>query len=132
MEKDKIINIDFLKVNYSRNKFCKCYESYPTKIPKYVIDYRNRIVECAYCHIIVDPFDALYKLALYYETIQSDIEHAKEYRKELMNYKPYLKSIKKLESNIRNGKMIPVCPKCKKGFDVSEINTYINKEFYKE
>ena len=132
MDKDKIVSIDFLKINYSRNKFCKCYDSYPKRKPSFEIDYKNRIVECNYCHIIVDPFEALYLIAKYAEDINEEIRKAKEYKKELMNYRTFLRGIKSLEVNIRNGKMLPLCPRCKKAFDINNITEFVNKDYYRE
>lgn len=95
---NKVVDIDFLRLNYSRNKFCKCYDTFPRKKPQFEIDIKNRIVECRYCHIMVDPFEALVILAKEYQAINEAIENAQEYKQKLINYKPYLKEARRYEA----------------------------------
>lgn len=52
--------IDVLRIEYGRRKLCQCSESH------YEIDCANRLVYCTNCGAIVDPFDALIRLAQQY------------------------------------------------------------------
>lgn len=125
-EEEKIVNIETLKINYARNKICKCNE------PLYEIDYKNRLVYCRICQAIIDPFEAIYKLALNMEFINNEIHRAIEYKKEIDNYKPYLREAKRYEKMMREKEMLPVCPHCTKPFKWNEIVSMTNKKFYKE
>lgn len=128
---NKVVDIDFLRLNYSRNKFCKCYDKFPRKKPQFEIDMKNRIVECRHCHIMLDPFEALVILAKEYQSINESIEEAERYRQELITYKPYLKEAKRYETMMREKDMLPVCPNCNEAFEWQDITETINKKFLK-
>lgn len=129
---NKVVDIDFLRLNYSRNKFCKCYDTFPRKKPQFEIDIKNRIVECRYCHIMVDPFEALVILAKKYEQINESIEEAERYKQELITYKPYLKEARRYEAMMREKDMLPVCPNCSQAFEWNSITKMTNKRFLKK
>ncbi len=126
MNTDNVIHIDVLKANYARNKICKC------QVPKYEIDYKNRLVYCRTCGAIIEPFEALYRLALSYQEINDEIDRAIEYKRELQNYKPFLRQAKRYEQMMRKKNMLPICPKCREVFKWEELTGMANKEFYKE
>lgn len=130
MEEEKIIQIDTLRLNYSRNKICNCY-SYGNK-PSYELDLKNRLVYCNKCNAIIEPFEALYQVASNLEKINEEISRAKAYKNELMSYKPYLRQAKRYEQMMREKDMLPVCPKCKEAFKWEDVCSMINKKFYKE
>ena len=123
---NKIISIETIRINYARNKICKCDK------PLYEIDYKNRLVYCRTCNAIIDPFEALYKVALYMQDINCEIKRAIEYKKELENYKPYLKQAKRYEKMMREKDMLPICPKCNQLFKWDEVSSMGNKRFYKK
>lgn len=81
---------------------------------------------------VVEPFEALIKLATYYEKINDSIEYAKNYKNELMNYKPYLREARRYEEMMRKKDMLPICPKCSQLFNWNEVTSMGNKRFYKE
>ena len=121
-----IIEFDLLKYKQNATRICKCEN------PTYIIDRKNRLVYCEKCEVIKDPFAILEEFADRGKKLNEKTERIREYQKELMSYKPHLKSIKSLESNIRSGKMLPYCPQCNQLFKIEEIYQYGNKAFYKE
>lgn len=123
---ERVIHIETLRVNYARDKICKCQK------PCYEIDYKNRLVYCRTCQAIIDPFEALYKLAIKYQEINDEIDRARAFKKELQNYKPYLRETKRYEKMMREKNMLPVCPKCNEAFKWEELTSMANKRFYKE
>lgn len=115
---NKIIQFDVIKVNRDCRKICTCREN------QYELDAKNRIVKCMTCGAILDPFDVLERLADYGSDLQKELDTMFAQAEELRNYKPYLKIIKKIESIYRAGgryDLMPVCPKCHKPFDLSEL-----------
>jgi len=112
-----------------RPKKCQCYEySYEgRKKPNFSIDFENREVFCEHCGNPVDSFEVLEILMEIQEERNADIKALKKQAQELANYKPWLKSIKRLESEIRSGKYSPVCPNCHKAFNVEDIEMFVPK-----
>lgn len=121
---NKIIDINTLIVNRRREKNCKCLK------PHYEIDTQNHLVYCQKCMAVVEPYEALLKLAMNYEEINDNIEYAKQYRDELMNYKPFLREAKRYEQMMREKDMLPICPKCSQLFNWNELVSMGNKKFY--
>jgi hypothetical protein len=119
---DNVKRFDILKVEYARKKLCQCRE------PHYEIDYRNRLVYCTDCGAIVDPFDVLNYLATHYNRISSQVEGLLEQRKEILNWKPWLLSFRKLESEYRGGKMLPCCPVCNEPFYFERIVSWVDRK----
>lgn len=126
MEEGKVVNIETLIINRRREKNCKCPK------PHYEIDIQNHLVYCQDCMAVVEPFEALVQLARHYEEINDGIQYAKKYKKELMDYKPYLREAKRYEQMMRQKDMLPLCPKCHKPFEWSKVIEMINKKYYKE
>jgi hypothetical protein len=126
---DNVIQLTTLKINHTKNKRCTCYESYshPHKWPSYEIDTQNREIICQHCKAVVEPFEALLKISRRDEKLIQDTEYLLKQARELANYKPWLRSIKSIESNVRNGEMIPCCPHCHQGILLEELNSYTNK-----
>src|SRR5574344_2532414 len=122
----EIIDIDFLRYKANIRKICKCEGA------KYELDTVNRLVYCIQCGAIIDPFEALKDLAYRSEEINEKTRQIYEQQKQLANYKPYLKEAKRYEQMMRETKMIPICPNCKKPFNWNEITTMINKEFLRK
>ena len=125
-EENKVINIETLIINRRREKNCKCLK------PSYEIDTQNHLVYCQRCMAVVEPFEALIRLAEYAEGINYEIECAKRYKLELMNYKPFLREAKRYEKMMREKEMLPLCPHCHKPFKWNEVTGMMNKRFYKE
>ena len=125
-ENKEIPNINVLRLEYGLEKICQCKEK------RYVIDYQNRLVWCAKCKAVIDPFEALYNIALNYNEINCQIKEAIKYKEEIMNYKPYLREAKRLEKCMRVKDMVPVCPKCHRAFEWGELTEFCNKKFLKE
>ncbi|MCX4303799.1 MAG: hypothetical protein OSJ66_07335 [Clostridia bacterium] len=119
----EIPNINVLRLEYGLEKICRCQDK------KYEIDIQNRLVWCQTCKAVIDPFEALKYLALHIDTINESIKHAIDYRNELMNYKPYLREAKRLESQMRHKDMLPVCPKCNNTFEWGELNCFHNRNY---
>ena len=120
---NKIINIDTLIINRNREKICKCSK------PSFIIDTQNHIVQCKECMAILDPFEALLKIATMFDEINNEVKNAINYRNELMKYKPHLKEAKRLEQMMREEDLLPICPKCGKAFEWNKLTSMINKNY---
>ena len=122
---DKIKRIDVLRVEFGKKKLCNCHE------PHYEIDNQNKLVHCEDCGAIVDPFTALVEIARHYDRIASQAEELLEQRKQIQNYKPHLVVMKELESRYRadNYSMMPVCPRCREPFDLTELTSWVSRKF---
>lgn len=125
---DKVKRIDVLRVEYGKRKLCECFN------PHYEIDHQNRLVHCTDCGAIVDPFEALEKIARHYERIGEQVETLLEQRREIANYKPHLVVIKELERRYRaqHFSMVPCCPHCGEPFDLPELTHWANRKFLKK
>jgi hypothetical protein len=51
-----------------------------------------------------------------------------EQAKALQNYKPWLKSIKRIEQMVQRGKMVPVCPCCDNGIFLEDLDFFRSRE----
>lgn len=125
---DKVKRIDVLRVEYGKKKLCQCSD------PHYEIDYQNRLVYCADCGAIVDPFEALMEIAESYDRIGRQIDALLEQRREIASYKPHLVVIKELERRYRAQRfsMVPRCPRCGELFDLPELTSWANRAFLKK
>lgn len=124
---DKIVRFDFLQIKRDMNKLCKCHDA------AYIIDAQNHLVYCQHCRGIVDPFEAMSKIARNYEQFEKQSEIMLEERRKLERYKPHLIALQRLERNIgRDGEMVPCCPNCKQPFYLSELTHFANKRFLSE
>lgn len=88
---DKVKHIDIVRIEYGRKKVCDCNS------PHYEIDYANRLVLCADCGAVTDPFEALYRLALRYDQINNQLDMVRRQAEELRNYQPRRRVIKEFE-----------------------------------
>lgn len=124
---DNVKRIDILRVEYGKRKLCECPNFH------YEIDYTNRIVTCADCGAVVEPFEALYEIAKNYERLGKQVSSLLEQRKKIANYKPHLAIIKNLERMYsgNNYSMVPVCPRCGEAFELQELTSWSNKKFLK-
>lgn len=120
---DKILNFDQIRINRGLEKICKCDKR------KFMIDTKNRRVTCQSCGAVIDPYDAMYDLALKGEVMQSQVETLLKQRKQIANYKPYLITIKQLEKQYRGKKMLPSCPRCDEPFYLEELAYWTGKPF---
>ena len=66
---DKIIPISTLRTNRDRNKKCTCRNR------KFEIDTQNKEILCQECGTIVDPYDALFDIAMHYERLEEEVEN---------------------------------------------------------
>lgn len=115
---NKIIHFDVVKVNRDCRKICTCKEN------QFQVDSKNRIVKCLVCGAVLDPFDVLERLADYGSDLEKELAAMFAQAKELRDYKPHLRIIKEIEHIYRAGgryDLMPVCPKCHKPFDLSEL-----------
>ena len=120
---DKIIGLDQIRINRALDKICTC------KDRKFVLDTTNRRVICSSCGSRIDPFDAMYELAYKGEQFKEQVNHLLEQRKQILNYKPWLVAIKKIEKKYRSRKMLPSCPRCDEPFYLEELVSWTGKEF---
>lgn len=115
---EKIIRFDMVKVEYGLQKMCQC------STPHYEVDYQNRLVYCADCRAIIDPFNALVNIARNRERMDDHTEQMLEQRRQIGNYHPRRVVIKKLEKKyISSGKygLEPSCPHCGKVFSLEKL-----------
>lgn len=123
----KVKYIDIVRIEYGRKKICDCIP------PHYEIDYKNRLVLCTDCGAVMDPFDALYRMALRYESINSQLDMVQRQAEELKNYQPRRRVLKELEWRMSRGEntMVPSCPHCHEPFELEELlaTTWINKQY---
>ena len=124
---DNVVDFTVLKIKYDRGKICQCPN------PKYLIDFHNRLVTCAWCGAYTDPFDALLCIARRGEAFREEVAALLEQRREIENYKPHMVVFRKLEQQYRKGKhgrMLPGCPQCGKPFRFEDIRAWFNEGLY--
>lgn len=131
-EKNGILQFSLFKVEKGKEKICKCDP------PHYEIDTANRIITCGGCGAVIDPFDAIARLAEYtkeYEEYQDRaLEKINSYREmanEELRRRFRNRAFKEMDSQYRSG-MLPRCPKCQEIFDPIEIDCWTNQKYYKE
>jgi len=113
---DNVIPITTLRIKYDKKKKCTCRST------KYEVDFQNKEVTCADCGAIVQPFDAICNLAQHYDRLQSEVRNLLQQRKQIVDWKPWLLSMRKLERTYRGGDMLPCCPHCGRGIMAHELN----------
>ncbi|MCI4889740.1 hypothetical protein MRY15_12095 [Clostridioides difficile] len=121
---DNVIEIDILRINRNNDKKCKC------KNREFIVDTVNKSVHCSECGFRVEPYDALYELAMNFERVNGQVNTLLKQRKEIASYKPHLIVFKRLESKYRGKKMLPVCQICGEAFYFENLTSWINKDFY--
>jgi len=109
----KIVRFDVLRIEHANRKLCTCL------YPAYRIDPANRLVYCEVCGGIVDPFEALYRLAMQPERLTQLIEAKQMELAELDAYKPRLRIIKFIEKQSHSH--MPSCPVCGNYFDLCDL-----------
>jgi len=112
---DKIIPISTLIINRAKRKTCQCRNR------KFEIDTTNREVICQECGAIIDPYDALLSIATHYEQLNDEVKYLYEQRKVLLDWKPHLIALRKLEGIYRGSNMLPCCPHCNGGIHANEL-----------
>ena len=119
-----IVRFDLVKINRGRETLCQC------TAPCFEVDEENRIVSCKICGAILDPFEALIKLAERPERLEETqrrmLEKIKTYREEAeKEYSRMIKSrvFRKMQSNYNEG-LFPYCPECKMQFDPVKIDRW--------
>lgn len=117
---DNVVSIKTLRIRYDKAKKCTC------DIRNFEIDTNNKEVLCGECGAIVQPYDALYEMSIYYERLVKEVENLLEQRKQILNWKPHLLPLRELERHYRNG-MLPCCPYCDHGIDAHEFKAFVNK-----
>jgi len=120
---NKIIHMDQIRINRGMEKICKCQKR------KYMLDTRNRRVMCSSCGAIIDSYDAMYDMASRWEQMNEQLEYMLEQRKRIINYKPWLKTIRHLEQKYRGKKMLPSCPRCEEPFYLEELTSWTGRHF---
>lgn len=113
-----VIRFDVLKVEYGKEKMCKCVS------PHYEIDYQNHLVYCQDCGAIVDPFEALVHIARDFKRIDDHTEIMLEQRRQIEKYHPRRLVIKKLEEQYissRKNNLEPSCPYCGRVFPLEKL-----------
>ena len=119
-----IVRLDLVKINRGREKLCKCVA------PHFEIDTENRIVLCQKCGAILDPFEALVKLAEHPEKM---VEMQKQMQERIKAYKEEVEQerSKMIKSKVfremqrhYNAGLFPYCPECKMQFDPVKIDRW--------
>jgi hypothetical protein len=112
---DKVIPITSLRIVRDKNKKCTCRNR------KFEVDTENKEIICMSCGAVVQPYDALYELAAYYERIEADVKRLLEQRRQILNWKPHLLPLRELERIYLGGSMLPCCPHCGRGIEAREL-----------
>ena len=122
---DNVIDFDIARIVRGRKRICKCVN------PHFELDPTNRIVICSDCGALWDPFNAFMELIKNYERIASFEKRLLEQRRQILNHKPKLIELKRFEQNYdqfcKNGKMVPVCPRCGEAFELQELMHFTNR-----
>lgn len=79
---EKIVRFDAVKIEYGKRKMCQCYS------PHYEIDYQNKLVYCLDCGAIVDPLEALMRIAKNTKRWDDYTQELLEQRRQIMSYQP--------------------------------------------
>lgn len=119
---DIVFNLELLVLDYQAKKHCTCEGA------NIRIDGVNRLVHCGECGAVLEPFEALKRVAQNYEAVRKDTEHLLAQRKQIASYKPHLVTIKRIEQHYRGRKMLPVCPHCREAFYLEELTSWTNAE----
>jgi len=122
-EKGELIQLMDLRIDRNAGKVCKCQNA------RRILNHENRQVYCEQCGALVDPFDALMDFAYKMKRDNKKLIRMSEQAKELSNYKPWLKVIRKLEKDYRGKKMLPNCPRCETPFYLEELTHWTGREY---
>lgn len=117
----KVVSIDQLRINSNIAKVCNCSNR------KFVVDTNNKKIICNDCGAIVDAYEAMFEMAVKGNRLREQVEMLLQQRKQILNYKPWLLTIRKLEKKYRGKKMLPCCPRCDEPFYLEELTTWSGK-----
>lgn len=120
---DKIVDIDQIRINRNIDKKCKCLNR------SFVLDTTNETVHCGDCGVEVNAYDAMLEMANGANRLKDQVERLLEQRKQILDYKPWLLTIRSLEKQYRGKKMLPCCPRCEEPFYFEEIKTWVGRSF---
>lgn len=128
---EKVVRFDVVQVEYGKRKMCQCFE------PHYEIDFQNKLVYCRDCGAIVDPFEALVRIARDTERWDNYTQEMLEQRRQIRDYQPRRVVIKKLEKqyvSAEHHNLEPTCPRCGQPFELEELleTGWVNREFAKK
>lgn len=125
----EIISFQRLRIERNHRKICTCNP------PRYEIDTVNHIVVCLECNAVVDSFEVLTRIAERMEELEEFQKRAKETAenwKQIADreYKRRMKynAIREMDRQYRND-MLPICPKCNKVFEPTDVNCYVNRVY---
>ena len=125
---EKVVRFDAVQIAYDKAKNCQCEN------PHYEVDYQNRMVQCLDCGAIVEPLEALMRIAKDQERWDNYTERMLEQRRQIQNYRPQLLVMQALEKQYisaeKNG-LQPRCPHCACTFPLSDLlNTWWSKPMF--
>ena len=128
---DKIVRLDVLRVEYGMRKMCQCRD------PHHEVDYQNKLVHCVDCGAIVDPLEALVKIARDTERWSEYVERLRDQRAQIENYHPRLVVLKELEKKYNSADrrhLVPTCPHCGEPFRLESLlsTNWCSENFLKE
>jgi hypothetical protein len=123
MDKDKIINLDMLRIQRGTKEVCRCIGE-----PHYIIDPDCRKIFCGKCGAEVDPFDAMHKLSMigrqYIETLNRLKEEIREAEKKHRRTNLF----RELEGWYYK-KMYPECPHCHVPIRFEDLTSFTCEEW---
>lgn len=127
---EKIVRFDAVRIEYGKRKMCQCYN------PHYEIDFQNKLVQCLDCGAIVDPLEALMRIAKDTKRWDDYTQEMLEQRRQIMSYQPRRVVIKNLEKRyVRDDRrnLEPTCPVCGQAFELEDLlkTDWVNREFVK-
>ena len=127
MENDKlpinILNFSILKLNHDAVKICRCENR------TLEIDTVNRLIRCATCGVIVDPFDAMVEICNRRDEFRRNIEYLLEQKRRIANYKPHAEIIKSIEKSYTKDNMLPCRPACSEPFLLEELTHWSGRNY---
>lgn len=119
----KVIDIESIRINRGMDKICDC------KNRRFMLDTQNKKTYCRDCGAEIDPYDAMYELATSTNYLKQEVDKLLEQRKQIINYKPWLLTIRNIEKQYRGKKMLPGCPRCDEPFYLEELKQWYGKEY---
>ena len=122
-----IVRFDLVKINRGREKLCRC------ATPTYEVDTVNKIVTCQICGAVLDPFDALTRLAERPERLvevqrkmQESIQYYSEKVQEERDRMIRSRAFREMQNHYNAG-LYPYCPECEQQFDPAKISRWSRK-----
>lgn len=124
---ENVIPITAIRINHNKDKKCTCRNRC------FEVDTQNKEILCAECGAVVPPYDAMLDIAFDVNTMNMEVESLREQRMKLLNWKPHLIALRKLERIYRSGSMLPSCPHCGRGIEAQELlKREVNKQMEME